>query len=63
MQSQNPIPMPRQHPPLIDRLRQTLREVDETLELNPDYLAAREFRNFLVRAIEDIEAKELNAAA
>ena len=63
MQSQNPIPMPRQHPALIDRLRQTLREVDESLELNPDYLAAYEFRRFLVRAIEDIESKQWGVAA
>ena len=55
--------MPRQHPVLIDRLRLTLREVDESLELNPDYLAAREFRSFLMRAIDDIESKQCGIAA
>ena len=59
----NPVQNPTQHPALIDRLRQTLREVDESLELNPNYLAAREFRNFLVRAIDDLESRELNTAA
>lgn len=63
MQSQNTISMPRQHPALIDRLRATLREVDEGLELRPDHLAAREFRRFLVNAIHDLEAKQFDAAA
>ena len=63
MQSQNPIPIPRQNPPLIDRLRATLREVDEGLQSNPDYLAAREFRNFLIRAIDDLESKQFHNAA
>lgn len=63
MQPQNPIQMPRQHPTLIDRLRATLREVDEGLQLRPDYLAAREFRRFLIGAIRDIESKQLDTAA
>lgn len=63
MQSQNPIPMPHQHPALIDRLRATLREVDEGLESNPQHLAAREFRRFLVNAIYDLESRQLDAAA
>jgi hypothetical protein len=63
MQSQNPIPMPRPQPSMVDRLRLTLREVDEGLQLNPNYLAAREFRRFLLRAIDELESKQLNAAA
>ena len=64
MQSQNLLSMPRQQQPsLIDRLRATLREVDEGLETRPDYLAAREFRNFLINAIHDIESKQMETAA
>jgi hypothetical protein len=48
---------------MVDRLRLTLREVDEGLQLNPNYLAAREFRRFLLRAIDELESKQLNAAA
>ncbi|HEY5055319.1 MAG TPA: hypothetical protein VII58_04120 [Acidobacteriaceae bacterium] len=63
MHPQNVVAMPRQQPALIDRLRATLREVNEDLETRPDYLAAREFRHFLVGAIHDLESKQLDTAA
>ena len=62
MPSQNTIAMPRQYPPLIDRLRATLREVDEDLQSHPNHTTAREFRRFLIGAIDDIESR-LDAAA
>jgi len=63
MQSQNPILMPRRAPALIDRLRATLREVDEGLPTPPDPAVTREFRRFLVRAIDDLEEKHYDTAA
>lgn len=63
MYPQNPLPMPRQNPALIDRLRTTLREVDERLKAQPNYTAAREFRRFLVQAIDDLEGRRLDSAA
>jgi len=63
MQLLKPISMPRQHTPFIDRLRATLCEVDEGLVSSPNDMAAREFRRFLLRAIDDIESKEMNVAA
>ncbi len=63
MRSLSPIPTPRQNPALIDRLRASLRVIDKDLESNPNHLAAHEFRRFLVRAIDEIESKQLNAAA
>ena len=56
-------PQRRVPPALIDRLRVTLDEVDQSLALRPDYAAAREFRKFLVGAIADIEARQFAAAA
>lgn len=63
MQSQNVVSMPRPHPPLIDRLRVTLQEVDEGLAANPNHTAAREFRRFLIGAISDLESKQFDTAA
>jgi hypothetical protein len=63
MQSQNPFLMPRQSPALVDRLRATLREIDEGLPTRPDPAVAREFRLFLVRAIDDLEDKHFDTAA
>jgi hypothetical protein len=63
MQSQNPILMPRRSPALIDRLRATLREMDEGLPTAPDPAVAREFRRFLVRAIDDLQEKQFDTAA
>ena len=50
-------------PALIDRLRATLDEVDQSLQVRPDYSAAREFRKFLIGAIEDVQASQFDTAA
>lgn len=63
MQSQNPILMPRRSPALIDRLRATLREIDSGVPTQADPAVAREFRQFLVRAIDDLEEKHFDTAA
>jgi len=47
-------------PALIDRLRVTLDEIDQSLAVRPDYPAAREFRKFLIGAIEDIRARQFD---